>query len=325
MLYKKIILFIVLATNLSTAFTQVVIKQQKILMGSVFDITIVAEDTLSAKKNIKKTVEEITRIEHLISEWNSSTQISEVNKNAGIRPVKVDREVFELTQRAIRYSEMSGGAFDISIAGMDRLWRFDGSMTQIPTKEEIAASISKVGYQNIILDSAQSTIYLSKKGMRIGFGSIGKGYAADRGRALMKALGVTGGIVNAAGDLSTWGEQPDKKPWFIGISNPINSNKILRIIKMKEASAATSGNYQKYVEFNGVRYAHIINPKTGYPSTGLTSVTIYGPSAEFSNALSTSVMVMGKKEGIQFLKKFPDYKYIIVTDKGKVIKKRMII
>src|SRR5690606_11249758 len=147
------------------------------------------------------------------------------------------------------------------------------------------------------LDSVPSTIYLDKEGMKIGFGSIGKGYAADKGREILKALGVQGGIVNASGDIATWGLQVNGKPWKIGVKNPFKRHGIAKVLKLKESALATSGNYEKYVEIDGVRYAHIINPKTGYPSTGLTSVTIYGPSAEFANALSTSIMVLGEKEG----------------------------
>lgn len=299
---------------------QVLIKRQVTLMGSRFDITIVDKDTLLTRKRIDQVIEEVTRIENLISEWRPETQISEVNRNAGIKPVKVDREVFELIRRAIRYSEFSEGAFDISIAAMDRIWKFDGSMTGMPSEEAIRNSVKRVGYRHIVLDSAQSTIYLSLEGMKIGFGSIGKGYAADKGRELMQSLGVQGGIVNASGDLSTWGSPPSKKAWVIGINNPFKPGRIAKTFKLKQASAVTSGSYEKYAEINNKRYSHIINPKTGYPSTGLTSVTITGPSAEFANALSTTAMVIGKKAGILFLKQFPEYRYLLITDNGKIIK-----
>ncbi|RZM30151.1 MAG: FAD:protein FMN transferase [Pedobacter sp.] len=291
-------------------------------MGSVFEITLVDKDTTSANKNIDLVIAEITRIENLISEWNPATQISVVNSNAGIKPVKVDPEVFNLTKRAIYYSQLSGGAFDISIAAMDKIWKFDGSMTMMPEETAIKKSVENVGYENIILDSINTTIYLAKAGMKIGFGSIGKGYAADRGRALMQAAGIQSGIVNASGDLSTWGQQPNGKPWTIGINNPFKSHKIIKILKMRESAVATSGSYEKYAEINDRHYSHIINPKTGYPSTGLTSVTIYGPTAEFSNFLSTSLMVLGEKEGLKLLKQFPMYRGLLITDKGKVIHRR---
>ncbi|WP_245546791.1 FAD:protein FMN transferase [Pseudopedobacter saltans] len=277
-------------------------------MGSVFEITVVAHDQQEADKNTDLVIAEISRIENLISEWRPETQISLVNRNAGIQPVKVDREVFELTQRALVYSKMTNGAFDVSIAAMDKIWKFDGSMDTMPTAEAIKRSVQYVGYQFIVLDSLNSTIFLSRAGMKIGFGSIGKGYAADKGRELMKRIGVQAGIVNASGDIAAWGTQPNGKPWLIGVNNPFKPHHILKKIRMKEAAVATSGSYEKYAEINGQRYSHIINPKTGYPSTGLTSVTIYGPSAEFANALSTSIMVMGAREGNKLLRQYPAYK-----------------
>ena len=138
-------------------------------MGGRFDITIVAKDSATAKENIDAVVAEITRIEYLISDWKPTSQVSEVNQNAGIRPVKVDKEVFELTQRALEFSRITKGAFDISFAAMDRIWKFDGSMTEMPTAEAIKKSVEKVGYQNIILDSVQSTIFLKVNGMKIAF------------------------------------------------------------------------------------------------------------------------------------------------------------
>lgn len=305
-----------------SCFSQVLVKRKMTLMGSVFDISVVASDSVQANVAIDRGVEEISRIENLISEWRPETQISQVNKNAGIQPVRVDREVFDLTKRAIAYSKMSGGAFDISIAAMDKLWRYDGSMTAMPAPDAVQKSVAKVGYEYVILDSLNSTIYLSRPGMKIGFGSIGKGYAADKCRELLKGSGITGGIVNASGDLSAWGEQPRRKPWAIGINNPFKAGRMVKVLKIHTGAVATSGSYEKYAEIGGKRYSHIINPKTGYPSTGLTSVTISGPSAEFANALSTSIMVIGVKKGIELVKRFPDYSYVLLTDGGQVIQRK---
>ncbi len=298
-----------------TCFSQQIFKKQTVLMGSVFEIVLVENDSARAQKHFQKTIDEIERIENLISEWRPHTQISKVNQNAGIKPVKVDREVFELTQRAIQYSTLTDGAFDISIAALDKVWVFDGSMDELPSEEAIKKSIEKVGYQYILLNSVNSTIFLEKEGMKIGFGSIGKGYAVDKGRELLQALGVKGGIVNASGDLSAWGCQPNGKPWNVGVANPFKAHKILKVLKLKDGSVATSGSNEKFAEIHGKRYSHIINPKTGWPSSGLTSVTISGPMAEFANFLSTSVMVLGKKESRKLISEYPNYKAIIVSDK----------
>jgi len=288
-------------------------------MGGRFDITISAVDSLSAENNIDTVIAEISRIENLISDWKTTSQVSAVNQNAGIAPVKVSAEVFALTERAIALSKITKGAFDVSFAAMDRIWKFDGTMTKMPSAETIKRSVAKVGYQNIILNKQQSTIFLKLKGMKIGFGALGEGYAADKCREMMLARGIKAGIVNASGDMSTWGKQPNGDDWSIGITNPTREDTLLAVIPLKKSAVVTSGSYRKFVTFNGKRYSHIINPATGYPATGLISVTIFGPSAEMANGLSTSTMVLGKMAGAQLIKKYPEYSYIIITDKGEIL------
>jgi FAD:protein FMN transferase len=302
-----------------TASSQTLRKRTTLLMGSRFDITIVSTDSLSAEHYIDTVIAEISRIEFLISDWKPASQVSQVNAAAGSHPVKVDREVFELTQRGLRFSEITHGGFDISFAAMDRIWKFDGSMTEMPSPEAIKRSVQKVGYRHIILDSINCTIFLELPGMKIGFGALGEGYAADRCRDMMLARGVKAGIVNGSGDMATWGAQPDGKPWNIGIADPKDRDKLFAVVPVKEGSVTTSGSYEKYVVFNGKRYSHIINPATGYPVTGLTSVTVFGPSAEMANGFSTSLMVLGEKEGMKLLVKYPEYKCIMITDGGKII------
>lgn len=300
------------------ANAQVAVKRDTVLMGSRFDITIVATDSTSAEKNINLVIDEITRIENLISEWKPSSQVSEVNRNAGIKSVKVDKELFDLTKRALAFSEITNGAFDISIAAMDKIWKFDGSMEKLPSQEMLLKAIEKVGYKNIELNEIESTIFLKLPGMKIGFGATGKGYAADQGRLLMQQLNANAGIVNASGDMATWGTQPDKSPWRIGITNPMNAKKSLKIIEVNNAAITTSGNYEKYVEFNDKRYSHIINPKTGMPASGLISVTVIGENVETANGLSTSIMVLGHEKGLELLKNYPNYACLILTDEGNI-------
>ena len=318
--YQVIFLFFIVCNFTSSA--QTLRKRTTLLMGGRFDITIVANDSVSAEQNIDAIINEITRIENLISDWKPDSQVSEVNQNAGIRPVKVDKEVFELTQRAIQFSEMTNGGFDISFAAMDKIWKFDGSMTAMPSAEAIKKSVEKVGYKNIILDSVQSTIFLKLEGMKIGFGALGEGYATDKCRGMMLAKGVNAGIINGSGDMSTWGKQPNGKPWNIGITNPFHPEKLVAVVPLKQDAVTTSGSYEKFVVFNGKRYSHIINPATGYPATGLCSVTVFGPNAETANGLSTSLMVLGKTAGLLLLNKYADYSCIMITDDGKVIKSK---
>lgn len=290
------------------------------LMGSRFDITVVANDSIQANKYIDTAVAEISRIENLISSWDELSQTSEINKNAGIKPVKVDAELFELIERAIGISKLTDGAFDISYASMDKIWKFDGSMTQMPSEEEVTESVSKVGYQNIVLDKSKSTVFLKLKGMKIGFGAIGKGYAADKTKKLLISKGVVAGIINASGDMNTWGKQPNGKDWKVAITNPLNKNKVFAFLPIKNGAVVTSGNYEKYVNFNGKRYTHIIDPRTGYPSSGIISVTVLAPKAELADALATSVFVMGKDIGLDRINQLPNIECIIIDDKGTIIK-----
>lgn len=312
------ILFICAVSN-----AQVLRKRAVKLMGSRFDITIVAQDSLTAERYIDTVIAEVSRIENLISDWIPETQVSMVNRNAGIAPVKVDAEVFELTKTALALSRLTNGAFDISFAAMDRIWKFDGSMTEMPSEEAIKKSVEKVGYQNIILDSVNTTIFLQKKGMKIGFGALGEGYAADRCRDMMIARGVKAGIVNGSGDMRTWGKHPKGNNWTIGINHPFHEGLYAKVPLTDEA-VVTSGSYEKFVVFNGKRYAHIINPATGYPATGLTSVTIFGPSAETANGFSTSLMVLGKDAGLALINRFPKYKCIMIADDGSVFTSKNI-
>lgn len=308
-----------------SAHSQILRKRTTLLMGGRFDISIVAKDSLNAEQSINEVISEITRIENLISDWKPDSQVSQVNQNAGIKPIKVDREVFELTQRAIKLSEITNGGFDVSFAAMDRIWKFDGSMTEMPSAEAIKKSVEKVGYKNIILDSVESTIFLKLSGMKIGFGALGEGYATDKCRAMMIAKGIQAGIINGTGDMSTWGKQPNGQPWKIGITNPFKPEKVLAVVPLNQGAVTTSGSYEKFVVFNAKRYSHIINPATGYPATGLCSVTVFGPNAETANGLSTSLMVLGQKEGLHLLQKFPDYSCVMITDNGKVIKSKNFV
>ncbi len=294
------------------------------LMGSRFDITVVANDSTQANKYIDTAVAEISRIEKLISSWNENSQTSEINRNAGIKPVKVDAELFNLIERAISISKLTDGAFDISYASMDKIWKFDGSMTTMPSEKEITASVEKVGYQNIVLDKNKSTIYLKLKGMKIGFGAIGKGYAADKAKILLMSKGVTSGIINASGDMNTWGKQTNGEDWKVAITNPMDKNKVFALLPITNGSVVTSGNYEKYVNFNGKRYTHIIDPRTGYPSTGIISVTVFAPKAELADALATSVFVMGKEAGLDRINQLPKIECIIIDDNGNISKSKNI-
>ena len=287
-------------------------------MGSDFEITVVAKTQLEADKQIAIAIGEISRIEALISSWKPTSETSNINKNAGVSPVQVSEELFSLIQRALQISNLTDGAFDISYASMDKLWKYDGSMTQIPSKEAIKKSVAKVGYKDIIVDPQNSTVFLKNKGMKIGFGAIGKGYAADKAKKLLISNGVSGGIINASGDINSWGSKPSGSSWQVAITNPLNKNKAFAMLPIKDA-VVTSGNYEKYVTFNSRRYSHIIDPRSGYPSQGIISVTVFAPKAELADALATSVFVMGVETGIDRINQLKAVECIIITDTGNII------
>ena len=294
-------------------------------MGSRFDITVVSVDEDLGYINIQEAVGEIRRIEKMISSWDDASETSLINKNAGIKPVKVSLELFKLIERAKQISEITDGAFDISYASMDNIWKFDGTMTRMPATEEVKRSVSKVGYKKIILDSSERTVFLKEKGMKISFGAIGKGYAADKAKELLVSKQVVAGIINAAGDLTTWGTKASGEKWLIGIANPLSKDKIFSWLPILESSVATSGNYEKYVIINGKKYTHIIDPRSGYPSSGVNSVSVFAKSAELCDALATAIFIMGTNSGLALINQLPVTEVIIVDANNKIHKSSGIL
>ncbi|MCB0275313.1 MAG: FAD:protein FMN transferase [Calditrichaeota bacterium] len=288
-------------------------------MGSRFEISAVSADPQVAWEAIRAAISEINRIEHLISSWDSLSQTSRINRMAGIEPVAVDPELYQLIERAKKVSVITGGAFDISYASMDRVWFYDGRMTALPSPEAIAASVALINYRDIELNPAQTTVFLRNKGMKIGFGAIGKGYAADRAKEVMLNLGIASGVVNAGGDLVAWGKQEDERDWQVGIADPRNKEDIISWLSTSEKAVVTSGNYEKFVELEGKTYGHIIDPRTGWPVGGLKSVTIICPSGELADALATSVFILGENDGLALINKMKGIECILVTADDELI------
>ena len=287
-------------------------------MGSRFDITVVASNEKEGNEYIDSAIFEIARIEKLISSWDVNSETSLINKLSGIKPIKVDKELFDLIERSIAISTLTNGAFDISYASMDRIWKYDGTMREMPSEEKISSSIKKVGYQNIIIDKEAQTVFLKLKGMKIGFGAIGKGYAADKAKALLIEKGAKAGIINASGDLNAWGKQANGRDWMVAITNPLNKNKVFSWLPINDSAIVTSGNYEKFISFNGIRYSHIIDPRTGYPSTGIISTSIMTSNAELADAISTSVFVMGVETGLDFINQLKGVDCIIIDEQNKI-------
>ncbi|MEO0901146.1 MAG: FAD:protein FMN transferase, partial [Bacteroidota bacterium] len=218
--------FLSLFGGMAQESDDVSVKKSLELMGTSFEITVVAPNKDIGFINIDEAVSEIKRIEKMISSWDENSETSFINQNAGIKPVKVSKELFSLIDRAIRVSEITDGAFDITYASADKVWRFDGTMSRMPTHEEITKSVAKIGYHRVILDTENQTVFLTQPGMKIGFGAIGKGYAADKAKELLVSKQVKAGIINASGDLTTWGTKADGGNWMVGISNPLDKSKV---------------------------------------------------------------------------------------------------
>jgi thiamine biosynthesis lipoprotein len=289
------------------------------LMGNRFEFSAVAENESIALEQIALGIEEVRRIERLLTTYDEGSETNLINRQAGIAPAKVDAEIIDLIDRSIKISSLTQGAFDITYGSLDkRFWNFDKTMTSLPDPEEAREMIKLINFRNIVLDKKNQTVFLKEKGMRIGFGGIGKGYAADRSKAVMQQAGVESGIVNAAGDLTVWGMQPDGKPWTIGIADPEKKAMPFASIQLTNTSVATSGNYEKFVIIGGVKYSHTIDPKTGYPVRGIKSTTVICPSAEIADAMATPITVMGIQAGLGLINQIKNIACIIIDDQDTI-------
>lgn len=284
-------------------------------MGNHFEISVVGANEEWGGEMIALAITEIRRIEKLLTTFDENSETNRINAAAGIEAVKVSEETFRLIQRSLRISQITQGAFDISYGSIDkRLWNFDTSMTRLPDAKLAKKMVRLINYRNIILDELNGTVFLKEPGMRIGFGGIGKGYAAERAKRILIEAGVKSGIVNASGDLTAWGHQPNGEPWTIGIVNPNYAGKIFSYMNITDMAIATSGNYEKYVMINGVRYSHTIDPHTGMPVKGIKSVTIISPNAEIADAMATPVTIMGFHAGLHLINQMNDIEAIVIDD-----------
>ncbi len=300
-------------------FNNQVFKRSCKLMGNRFELSVVAANEQWANDRIDAGIAEISRIEKLLTTFADDSETNQVNQNAGIAPMPVSRETFELVKRSVMISKVTQGAFDITYGSIDkRLWNFDEQMTALPDAAVAKQMVRLINYRNIILDEDRCTIFLKEKGMRIGFGGIGKGYAAERAKLILQQQGVISGVVNASGDLTAWGEQPDGKNWTIGIANPDASRQIFSYLSISGLAVATSGNYEKFITINGKKYSHTINPKTGLPVTGIKSVTIITTNAEIADAMATPVTIMGVHAGLDMVNQMKDIEAIVIDDNDRL-------
>lgn len=288
------------------------------LMGNQFEFTLIDENENNANETFEIAIQEIKRIETLLTTFSDTSITYKINENAGISAVSVDDEVFQLIKRCQFISKITQGAFDISYGSLDkRFWNFDLNMTSLPDPKVAKKAVELINYENIILDETNKTVFLKNKGMRIGFGGIGKGYAAEMAKKKLIENNVLNGIVNASGDLTAWGFQENGEAWTIGVADPNQRKSIFSTFKITNKAVATSGNYEKFITINNKRYSHTIDPKTGYPISGIKSVTILAENAEIADALATPVTVMGIEVGMNFINQLKTIGCIIIDDNNK--------
>jgi len=287
------------------------------IMGTLVEITVSQTDSHRAEIAMAAAFREVERIDLLMSHYREGSEVSQISRNAGIKETLVSPETMEVIERALYFSRLSRGAFDITIGPVFRLWNFREG--KIPEKTSLQENLKKVAYRRIKVDRAKSSVYLESRGMELDLGAIAKGYAVDRACAVLRKEGLQNFLVNAGGDLKVSGAKGNGAPWTIGIRHPRLPSDLIAKLRPAQTAVATSGDYEKFFSLGGERYHHILTPSTGFPARECQSVTIMAPSAMDADALATSVFVLGPKKGFALLEKFPDTHTIIVDQRGSVL------
>jgi FAD:protein FMN transferase len=286
------------------------------IMGTRCTVEVWSENLPSAEVAIASVFDDMRRIDALMSTWKPETQLSVVNRDAGQRAVVVDQELFDLIRTALDYSKETGGAFDITYASVGYLYDFKKGVH--PGRTQIAASLPGVNYTQVKLDAKKRSVRFLRPGMRIDLGGIAKGYAVDRGIEILRRAGFARAMVSSGGDTRIIGDRFGK-PWVVGVRNPDDDSKSFLRIPLTDAAISTSGDYERYFVEDGIRYHHIIDPKTGDSARKLRSATIIGPTALRTDGLSTSVFVLGPEAGIELINRLEGVDAVVVTPAGKVL------
>lgn len=288
------------------------------LMGCAFVLTAADENPQLAWDAIRAGVSEIERIEELISSWKETSETSLLNRQSGMAPVKVSQELFELIERSIRISDLTNGAFDITGTLARYYWNFNKEENTMLSAEKLKELKELVNFRLIDLDHENKTVLLRRKGMKIGFGGIGKGYAAFKAHEVMRDMGIQHGLINASGDLMAWGKPPKRENWSIQIPDPINRNENLLELKIPYGSVVTSGNYENYTLIDGKKLSHIIDPRTGLPVERIKNVSVTCPNPEFADAMATAISVMGSQAGIKLVDQLNGIECIVIDQDDKI-------
>ncbi len=311
---------LLLAVSMTSAPRPRLYTREAHLMGSHFTFTAVSNDDSLAWRSLRAGLRETQRIDHLFSYWDSTSQVVKINRLAGIRPVVVDQEVFDLIQRTLKISQLSGGAFDITFASGDKIYKFDKQAhASLPDSATVRNSVRRIGWQKVKLDPATHSVFLPEKGMRINLAGILQGYGVRRAQEIMKKMGIASGLINGSGDVYCWGQQPDGSGWRIAIGDPARPQSVSSWLTVSDMAVVTAGNYEQYFTVGGKYYGHIINPHTGYPATGLRSVTIICPDVELADALDDAVFVLGPVDGLAMINRLKGVSCTLIDDSGQTL------
>ncbi len=275
-------------------------QKSRALMDTLVTLTVVSDSGERADRAMENAFATIEGFSNRINFFSDASELSAINRSAGVREVKVSPDTLGVVERAIYISEISGGAFDPTVGTETRMWDFHKRIR--PSDADIQKNLSLVNFRDIVVNRNESTVFLRRKGMMMDLGGIAKGYAADLALASLRRAGIRAGIVAAAGDIRAFGMKPDGSPWNIGIQNPRQkgeSDELMAVMKLTDKAVSTSGDYQRYFIENGRRYHHILDPKTGYPADLCRSVTVISGSGIFADGFSTAVFVLGPEKGMK--------------------------
>ena len=300
-------------------------KKASLSMGTVFETTIYAPDKYVAEKTFNEVIQEINRLDYLMSNYKKESVLSELNRNASAEPAACNKELVGVIEQSLQYSNITDGAFDITIGPLMKEWGFFKKKGRIPGKEELESALESVSYKNIIIEEKTikslatklvtvKTVFFKNPGTQIDLGGIGKGYAVDRAISVLKQNGISSALINFAGNIYTFGTPPGKDSWVIGLQHPRKSEGLLGTFEIRDKAVSTSGDYEKFFTIEGKRYSHIIDPRTGNPVKGIVSVTIVTGNATRADALSTGVFVLGLEKGMDLIEQLPDVEGIIVYE-----------
>ncbi len=287
----------VLSARAQTDSLRYQIKVSKYLMGTIVDATLVHSDVEEGRADLVRAFQEMERVEALLSMHRETSEISLVNRNAGMLPVKVHPETFAILSRAKSYAVRLDGLFDVTVGAVTTLWGFsDDQEPHLPPDSAITRARKLVDFRKLILSERDTTAFLSEVDMKIDLGGIAKGYAIDSGASVLHSLGRTDFLINAGGDLYVSGEKGPDTPWRVGVRHPRDDKTLLATLDARDMAVVTSGDYERTFTQDGVRYHHIIDPRTGYSATGSQSVTIVAPSAEEADVLATYLFISADED-----------------------------